>query len=165
MLRGYYEQLEAYKLLIKFGDSAMIKKVNEMIDRYEQAVINKENVVQNWNFRVAEQDEEKPRTFKKTILQYEDDEIHRVLEVLSDFSIKDTLYTQTLPKNSYAAIVYYEYPSKSLLSDSDKYEFSVHRTEDKTRPTFVTRAGRFLRGLTVTKVVEKVDMEAHSEKE
>lgn len=158
MLRAYYEQLLPYKYLKAYGDAEIIKKIDVMIDAYESAVKNHENLLENWAFTIIEQDDEGPEVFKKTMLTYYDEGVSKKLEIMSDFRLEDSKFRHTLENAEFKVIEYYEQRSKTIIGDADADILVVTRTNDINHPTIITKRGTIFKGIKEVKRAEKVTL-------
>lgn len=124
MKSAYFQKLIAYKLLEKFGDEEMARKVDNFLDRCEKCYTfgTKDN---EWAFWVVEQedddDEHKMPTsdFKTAVLEYNGKEQSEHLEILVDFDFNTPAFRHALNNASFTIVKYYASKSRSLISDAD----------------------------------------------
>lgn len=164
MVKQFLEGTFSYKVLTEYGDESLVSHVDQLLDDYDKAFRNGEDLKRNWIFRKYEEDEEVVERrgyadFKKYILTHDDGNLNRQLEILTDFDMNSGRFQQTLVGAEFKAVSYFEQPSKVMFGqDTIKETLIIMRSNEVDKPDIVLLKGTILKPTLSKKVIEKVSL-------
>lgn len=170
MLKPFFTSVLSYKILKEYGDESLVSHVDRMLDAYEKAYKNHEDMAKNWLFREYEEDEEVVERrgyeeFKKHILTYDDGNINCQLEVLTGFDINSSRFKHTIKGAEFNLVTYFEQKSKAMFGEVKKESFVLIKNENELTPDLETRIGTILKPKAQIKRVENVSIVNQPENE